>query len=321
MGALKRIIVTGGAGFIGSNLVQALNDLGHKDLIIVDHPKGEEPLSNLSDLKYTDYLDRNDLFDALEKEKLGEIETIFHLGACTDTLEKDKDFLFSNNTSYSKKLFDYCADRNARFIYASSGATYGGDSAFSDAERNLKPLNAYGESKHRFDEMARNSVKKPSQWVGLKFFNVYGPKEAHKGRESSLVFQAYHQIMKNGSVRLFKSYNEEYKDGEQKRDFIYVKDVVKVILFFFKNPGTSGIFNVGTGKARTFLDLARAVFASLHKEPRVEFVDMLEGLRNQYQYSTEADLTNLRAAGYSEKFYELEEGVKEYVQNYLTRGA
>lgn len=240
------------------------------------------------------------------------------MGARTDTAESDRSFMLRNNTLYSKELFEYCVRNDTRLIYASSAATYGdGGRGYNDQERNLQPLNVYGYSKYAFDEMVLNSLQRPLQWVGLKFFNVYGPNEYHKGNMASVVFRGFNQVMNDGYLRLFKSYRPEFSDGGQLRDFIYVKDVVKIALFFFHHPEQSGIYNVGTGKARTFLDLARAIFLALRREPKIVFIDMPEAIRENYQYSTEADTTNLRGAGYTDKFFDIEVGVKDYVQRYL----
>lgn len=314
-----KIVVTGGAGFIGSNLIKALNDKNIIDIIVVDHLNHNiNKKDNLSDLKYQVYFDRDEFIKQIEEDRVKDIDVVIHLGARTDTTEKDKEFLIQNNTEYSQKLFDFCLRNNCRFIYASSAATYGdGKQGYSDQERNLKPLNYYGLSKYLFDEWVINKKEKPSQLVGFKFFNVYGPNEYHKEFMASVIYHGFREIIKEGYIKLFKSYNENYKDGEQKRDFIYVKDVVSVILFFLNNESLSGIFNVGTGKPRSFLDLANSIFLALDKNPNIKFIEMPSGLKEKYQYFTQADMSSLRKIGYNEPFMELEEGVRDYLQNYL----
>lgn len=315
----KLFVVTGGAGFIGSNIVKALNEKGMQDIIIVDHlSHNKSKKKNLTGLGYKHYLDRDEFLKQIQVNTIKGVDVVIHLGARTDTIEKDKDFLLKNNTLYSKYLYNFCVRNGARFIYASSGATYGdGSRGYSDRERKLKPLNYYGLSKYLFDEWMLDQKEKLSQWVGLKFFNVYGPNEYHKGFMASVVYHCYNQVKKNNVIRLFKSYRKEYRDGEQKRDFVYVRDAVNVILFFLNNTDKSGIFNVGTGKARTFLDLAHATFQALHRKPNIEFIDMPGDLKDKYQYFTQADISRLRDSGYREKFYGLEDGVYEYVQKYL----
>lgn len=313
------IIVTGGAGFIGSNLVKAFNERGREDIIIVDHlahNKGKK--KNLHGLRYKRYFERDEFLKQVQRGITDSIDIMIHLGARTDTTEKDKEFMLMNNTGYSKKLYMFCLRNHCRFIYASSGATYGdGSRGYSDKERKLSPLNYYGLSKYLFDEWVLDQKQRPPQWAGLKFFNVYGPNEYHKGFMASVVYHGFNEIRKRGYMRLFKSYRIDYKDGEQKRDFIYVKDAVKIILFFVDNKNISGIFNVGTGKARTFLDLANALFAALDKEHRIRFIDMPEVIKKRYQYFTQADMKSLYNAGYRETFYELEDGIRDYVHDYL----
>lgn len=312
----NKIVVTGAAGFIGSNLVQALNLRGLQSLYLVDRLDSEGKKMNLRNLKYESYFDKDEFL--AELPNLPKMETLIHLGAGTDTTIQDEKYFRRNNLEYSKTLFDYSVRTDTRFIYASSAATYGdGSQGFSDQERRLTPLNLYGHSKHWFDEIVLESRRKPGQCVGLKFFNVYGPNEGHKGKMASLVYQGYEQIKRTGKMRLFKSSRLGVADGGEKRDFIYIKDVVKVIMFFFNNPEKSGIFNVGTGKARTVLDLANALFAALGAKPQIEFFEMPAEFREKYQYYTQADLSSLRLAGYSGAFYELEEGISDYVRNYL----
>ena len=316
----KSIVITGAAGFIGSNVLRALNEAGLENIIIVD--KGEiteGKKNNLADLKYAQYLDSADFLAKIEHDEIKDIGAIVHIGASVDTTDKDSVGLMKNNTENSRVLFNYCVRNNCRLIYASSAATYGGgEKGYNDSERNLKPMNPYAESKYLFDEFVLDAAVKPGQWVGLKFFNVYGPGEAHKGQMASMVYHLYNKIRATGEAELFKSYRAGYVHGEQKRDFVYVKDIAKVILFFLNHPDKSGIFNLGTGQARTFNDLARAVFAALGKPPAIKYAEMPPGLEGQYQYFTQADISKLRSAGYGEKFYTLEEGVSDYV-NWLRK--
>lgn len=315
----KGVIVTGGAGFIGSNLVKELNNRGIRNITLVDHLTDEKK-KNIQGLEYREYSDKDEFLKMLKGNKLTNIDVIFHLGARTDTIERNKEFLLKVNTEYSKKLFTFALLNNCRFIYASSAATYGnGNHGYSDKERNLKPLNYYGLSKYLFDEWVLNQKKKPLQWVGLKFFNVYGYNEYHKGFMASVVCHGFEEIKNEGKIRLFKSYKKDYKDGEQKRDFIYVKDAVKIILFFLDHKNLNGIYNVGTGKARTFLDLGHALFRALEQKPKIHFIHMPKSIKGKYQYFTQADIRSLRNVGYKGTFYELEDGISDYVQNYLTR--
>ena len=316
---VQRIILTGGAGFIGSNVALALNQIGYLNIVIVDHLNNKFKEENLKDLKYSKYLDRIEFLNLIKTNSISEIDTILHFGACTKTTNADKDFMLEMNTEYSKVLFDYCVQNQLNFIYASSASTYGdGSKGFSDKERNLKPLNYYGYSKYLFDEYVLNSKLKPKQWAGLKFFNVYGCNEFHKGFMASMVLQGYNQAVNNNEIKLFKASKEGYKDGLEKRDFVYVKDVVKVVLFFLENK-ISGIFNLGTGKARSFLDLSEAIFKSLNKKTKISFCEMPQDIKDKYQYFTQADITSLREAWYLDSFYELEDGVSDYIQNYLMK--
>ncbi len=314
------IVVTGAAGFIGSCVISYLNQQGETDILAVDVLRENDKWKNLRHLNFYDYLDRSQLFDFLEKSS--GIRAIVHMGACSATTERDANYLMENNYRYTLKLAELALTRGIRFIYASSGATYGmGEQGYDDDEEKidlLRPMNMYGYSKQLFDLKSRREgwFKKI---VGLKFFNVYGPNEYFKGDMSSVVFKAFNQIQQKGFVRLFKSHRSDFKDGEQLRDFIYVKDVVQVIGFFLEHPDKNGLFNVGTGKARTFLDLVKATFSAMDLPPKIEFFDMPLELRDRYQYFTEARMEKLRAAGYQKPFYTLEEGITDYVQNYLMK--
>jgi len=313
---MRKIIVTGGAGFIGANLVEALNDRGEDRIIVVDHLREGIKWKNLLGLKFIDYLDRDEFLALLEASKIKEVKAIFHLGACSNTTVQDFAYLYEYNYRYSKRLAEYAIVRGIPFIYASSAATYGkGELGFSDSHEvipKLKPLNPYGFSKQLFDLwLYHNNLL--DCVVGLKYFNVFGEKEFHKGEMRSVVLKAYEQIKKTGKVKLFKSYHPDYPDGGQKRDFIYVKDAVEMTLFFYEHPEVKGIFNVGTGKARTFKDLVEAVFAALNLTPNIEYIDMPENLKKQYQYFTQADISKLKKAGYNKPITELEDAVKSYV--------
>lgn len=314
------IVITGAAGFIGSCLVEALNQANYQDLVLVDDFSRPEKTNNYKNKTFSKLVDRNDFFDWLEENQLL-VQYIFHIGARTDTTEFDKNTLNKLNFDYTKKLWKICIKHGLPLLYASSAATYGlGENGFEDSHEiipQLKPLNPYGESKNEFDKWALNQEKKPFQWVGLKFFNVYGPNEFHKARMASVIFHAYNQIQKTGKMKLFRSHHSNYKDGEQLRDFIYVKDVVSICLFLMENRNISGIYNVGTGKARTFKDLANAVFAALNLNSEIEYIDTPADIRDKYQYFTEAKMDKLKQAGYQKDFYSLEAGVKDYVQNYL----
>jgi len=321
-GNLQMIIVTGGAGFIGSALIAALNKRGITDILVVDE-HGKDKCKNLANLSFADYTEKNDfLKTVLEKKISTNIEPVFHMGACSDTTETDAEYLEKNNYQFSTLLAKWATDANIRFIYASSAATYGdGSAGFSDDEEkieNLKPLNPYGQSKHLFDLWARRSGLL-EKIVGLKYFNVFGPNEYHKGDMRSFVVRAFEQINATGKVRLFKSYKPEFKDGQQMRDFLYVKDAVDMTLFFYDNPEINGLFNIGAGKARTWNDLVKAVFAAMGKTPKIEYIDMPDSIRNQYQYFTQADITKLHQAGYNKKTTPIEDAIKDYVQNYLQK--
>ena len=317
------IIVTGGAGFIGSAIIAALNGRGIDDILVVDRLGGDNRWKNLASLCFADYIEKDDFLEMVIDNKLpGRIEAVFHMGACTDTTETDASYLIKNNYEYTKLLAQWATGRKVRFIYASSAATYGdGSKGFEDDEKKieaLQPLNMYGYSKQLFDLWAKRTglLKK---MVGLKYFNVFGPNEYHKADMRSFVLKAFEQITAEGKVRLFKSHNPQYGDGEYVRDFIYVKDAVEQTLFFFDNPQITGLFNVGTGKARSWNALVKAVFEAIDKEPKIEYVDMPEGLQKQYQYYTEADTKKIRSAGYQKPATALEDAIKDYIQNYLRK--
>ena len=314
------IVVTGAAGFIGSCLVSGLNAKGYEDLILVDDFTRTEKAPNLEGKIFSQKVDRAE-FDTWLDENHKMVYFIFHIGARTDTTEFDTEIFDKLNLNYTKKVWKQCAEYAIPLVYASSGATYGlGEHGYSDSHdivEKLKPLNPYGDSKNDFDKWALKQEETPYFWAGLKFFNVYGPNEYHKGRMASVIFHAYNQIQEKGFVKLFRSHNPEYKDGEQLRDFIYVQDVVSVCLYLMQNKNHSGLFNLGTGEARSFLDLAKATFHALDLEPKIEFIDTPEDIRDKYQYYTQAEMGKLVSDGYKKPFTSLEEGVKDYVQNYL----
>jgi ADP-L-glycero-D-manno-heptose 6-epimerase len=316
----KQTIVTGGAGFIGRNLVAALNAREEDNILIVDRLGTGEKWKNLQGLRFDDLVDIDDFRKRVRESGLPQTVTVFHLGACSATTERNADFLADNNYRYSRELSEACLKSGARFIYASSAATYGsGDLGYFDNDAllsNFQPLNMYGYSKHMFDLWAHRTGAL-EKIAGLKYFNVYDPHEEHKEDMRSVVHKAFHQILATGETTLFKSYRPDYKDGEQQRDFVHVKDAVALTLFFYDHPEVNGLFNCGTGKARTWIDLATAVFAALGKEPNIRFVDMPEHLRAKYQYFTQADMAKARAAGFDYDFLTLEDGVKHYVQEYL----
>jgi len=315
-----QFIVTGGAGFIGSNLVRELNARGESDILIVDSLGETEKWKNLVGLRYEDYIDKEDLFDVLEEIPLEEVKVIYHLGACSATTETDADYLAYNNYHYTRGLCETCLDSGIRFVYASSAATYGdGSLGYSDADEEVQsfsPLNMYGYSKHMFDLWALKSGA-INAIAGLKYFNVYGPGEAHKDDMRSVVHKSFGQIGETGKVQLFKSHRSDYNDGEQVRDFLYVKDAVDMTLWLGDNSSASGLFNCGTGTPRTWVDLVIAVFTAMGVEPNIEFIDMPEHLQGKYQYYTCAVMDKIRAAGYPAKFHSLEDGIRDYVCNYL----
>lgn len=322
------IIVTGGAGFIGSNIVAELEAQGYKDIVVVDWLGTEDKWKNIAKRELAAIVAPENMFEYINKNK-EQIEAIIHMGAISATTEKDVDLIIRSNFELSWKLWEFCRDNNKQFIYASSAATYGdGSLGFvdkSDLEylNQLRPLNPYGWSKVLFDhKVSREVLEKrgtPKQYAGLKFFNVYGPNEYHKGGQKSVVAHIFPDVKIGNEVKLFKSYNSKYKDGEQLRDFVWVGDCVSVVMWLLKNPNVSGLFNVGTGQARTFYDLAKATWTAMGKEPKIGFKEMPETLRDKYQYYTQADLSNLRAKGYNKPMTPLEEGIRQYVQNFLNK--
>ncbi len=322
------IIVTGGAGFIGSNIVAELQNRNYKDIVVVDWLGNEDKWKNIAKRELAAIVAPENMFEYIEKHN-EDIDAIIHMGAISTTTETDVDLIIRSNFELSWKLWEFCRDNQKQFIYASSAATYGdGSQGFVDdnnlyALNALRPLNPYGWSKAVFDrKVAREVLEKratPKQYVGLKFFNVYGPNEYHKGGQKSVIAHIFPQVKNGEETKLFKSYNQDYKDGEQLRDFIWVGDVVDVILWMLKNPQVNGIYNVGTGQARSFYDLAKATWKAMGKEPKIGFKEMPETLRDKYQYYTQADLTRLYNAGYNQPMTSLEEGVRQYVQKYLNQ--
>ncbi len=314
------IVVTGGAGFIGSAITWQLNNSGEDKILIVDELGHDEKWKNLAGLKFTDFIHKDNFIELVEQNKLPKIESIIHMGANSSTTETDADFLMRNNYEYTKKLALFSLTNNIRFIYASSAATYGdGSKGFDDNEdscNELRPLNMYGYSKYLFDFYAlKNNLF--DRIAGIKYFNVYGPNEYHKGDMRSVIHKAFEQIKQNGKVRLFKSRNPKYKDGEQMRDFVYVKDAVNMTLFFLESPGVNGLFNVGSGKARTWNDLVTAIFNSMELKVNIEYIELPDHLAEKYQYFTKANLEKIKSAGYNRQINTLEEGVMDYVKNYL----
>lgn len=313
------IVVTGAAGFIGSCLIAELYKRGYKDLVAVDDFSVESKKPNFINHKDLPKIDRELFVDWLQNNA-NQVQTVLHIGARTNTAEFDKVILDKLNLNYSKDLWKICLENGIPFLYASSAATYGlGEEGFSDTIKpvDLQPLNPYGVSKNEFDKWVLEQQDQPFFWAGFKFFNVFGPNEYHKGRMASVVMHAYNQIQTNGKVNLFKSHNPNFEDGKQLRDFIYVKDVVDVLIFMMENRPASGIYNLGTGIARSFLDLTKAVFQALELQENIEFIDTPIDIRDKYQYYTCADMQKLRDVGYKKEFTSLEEGVKEYVQQYL----
>jgi ADP-L-glycero-D-manno-heptose 6-epimerase len=323
---MRMLLITGGAGFIGSNVVAALNEAGRSDIAVCDHPGPQDKWGNLAKRKWAETVSPADLLSWLGGRRL---DAVIHLGAISDTTENDAALLLDTNFHLSLRLLDWCTQTRRPFIYASSAATYGdGSDGFDDdpspaALRRLKPLNLYGWSKHLFDltlaERASSGAALPPQWAGLKFFNVYGPNEYHKGEMMSLVAKRFDEARAGVPVRLFKSHREGIGDGEQKRDFIYVDDAVAVVMWLLATPSVSGIFNVGTGAARSFRDLITAMFSGLGRAPNIEYIDMPSAIRGQYQYFTQANVENLRRAGYNAGFTPLEDAVARYVLHFLDR--
>ena len=317
------IVVTGGAGFIGSALIWKLNRMGMDKIIVVDELGKDDKWKNLDGLMFSDFHHKDDFMGLILQKSLPfKVTTIIHLGACSSTTEKDADFLMDNNYHYSQELAKFCLEKGVRFIYASSAATYGnGTNCYEDNESGLSsllPLNMYGYSKHLFDLwIKRNGLA--DKVVGLKYFNVYGPNEYHKGEMRSVVHKAFEQIKDSGKVKLYKSYKPEYKDGEQKRDFIYVKDAVDMTLFFYNNSKINGIYNIGTGKAQTWIELVTAIFKALDKTLNIEFIDMPSEIRDKYQYFTEANMKKIQSAGYNFPIMNVQEGVADYVKSYLLK--
>ena len=312
------IVVTGAAGFIGSCIVAKLNERGEEDLILVDHLHDGLKEKNLERKKYKQYYDKKDFLALVEQNELtADIECIIHMGACSSTTLQDKQYFQENNYQYTRTLAQWALDHNVRFIYASSAATYGDGSVgyCDDVEttRRCSPLNLYGESKQKLDQWVLDEGH-IDKIVGLKFFNVFGPNEYHKGDMRSVVAKAYQRVAEKGQMSLFKSYNKQYGDGQQKRDFIYVKDAVDVVLFFVDHAGINGIFNVGTGEARTWNDLAEALFAAVGQPSNIDYVEMPDVLRPRYQYFTQADMQKLRNAGYTRPFTRLEDAISDYAQ-------
>jgi ADP-L-glycero-D-manno-heptose 6-epimerase len=330
------ILVTGAAGFIGSCMVGYLNRKGYHNIIVVDEFDDENKKHNYEDKKIIARIERNELFDWCTDHPM-HIDFVFHLGARTDTTEFDYSVLEKLNVDFSKNIWSYCVEKNIPLVYASSAATYGGgELGYKDDHElpfKLNPLNPYGKSKNEFDKWAIGKSQHPPVvetrhalpvqkstppfWYGLKFFNVYGPNEYHKGRMASVVFHSFNQIKSTGKVKLFRSHKPEYKDGEQLRDFVYVKDVVDICYWLMNERPAPGLYNLGTGKARTFKDLVTAIFKSLDKATVIEYIDTPSDIRDKYQYFTEADISKLQKAGYKEEFYSLEEGIDTYLKNFL----
>jgi|TARA_B110001469_G_C9645641_1_gene326216 ADP-L-glycero-D-manno-heptose 6-epimerase len=317
------IVVTGAAGFIGSYLVSFLNKKDRENIIVVDDFSFPEKNKNLNGKRIVKQIEREE-FIAWFAENAEKVTFVFHLGARTNTAEFDEDILQKLNVEYSKSIWNICADHNIGLVYASSAATYGlGEHGYKDSEETmnkLAPLNPYGRSKNEFDKWAFAQEAQPPFWAGLKFFNVYGPNEFHKGRMASVIFHAHKQIQETGAMKLFQSHNSDYKDGEQMRDFVYVEDLANVMFWLRINLPANGLYNMGSGEARTFLDLVKATFKAMDKEPEISFIPTPEDIRDKYQYFTEADMDKLKEAGYPQPFHSLEQGVDDYVKKYLSTG-
>jgi len=325
---MKNIVLTGVAGFIGSCMLGSLNANGYQNIIIVDEFEREDKKENWKNKTFKAVIDRKEFIEWLNNEDIIKIDAIIHLGAKTDTTEFNYAIHEELNVRYSQQLWDYCTKQNIPFIYASSAATYGaGENGYDDDESKLdllKPLNPYGVSKNEFDKWALAQNSQPKYWTGLKFFNVYGPNEYHKGRMASVIWHSFNQIKKDGQVKLFKSHRPDFEDGKQLRDFIYVKDLISVINWLLEKmlanewkEELNGIYNLGTGEARSFYDLVSSTFAGMNLETNIEYIDMPIDIRDKYQYYTQANMNKLINAGYTKPFYSLEEGVVDYVKNYL----
>lgn len=317
------IIVTGGAGFIGSATIKKLNDCGIEQVLVVDNLGTSDKWKNLIGKKFSDYIHKDEFIKLIENQaNFGDADAVIHFGACSSTTEQDIDYLMRNNYQYSRSLAEWALARNIRFIYASSAATYGdGTLGFSDEDETsfkIRPLNKYGFSKLLFDQWVLNN-NLTGKVTGLRFFNVFGPNEYHKGDMRSVINKAFFQIKETGKVRLFRSYRDDYEDGEQVRDFVYVKDCLDVIWWFLRNPKACGIFNLGTGKARSWNDLVKSIYSALGQKPKIEYIEMPESIRNAYQYYTEARMDRLESVGCNLPFRSLEDSVKDYVNEYLQK--
>jgi ADP-L-glycero-D-manno-heptose 6-epimerase len=316
----SRVLVTGGAGFIGSALVWALNRRGCEDIVVCDRLGTDEKWRNLTPLRFSDYVEADDLMPRLQNGALGKFDLVLHLGACSSTTEKNATYLIQNNFEFTKDLAAWSLANKARFVYASSAATYGDGSAGMEDDESkletLRPLNMYGYSKHLFDLHAKRAGFL-NKIVGLKYFNVFGPNEDHKGDMRSVVHKSFGQVKSEGVIQLFKSYRKDYRDGEQQRDFLYVKDAVAMTLHLAATKKAGGLFNIGSGSARTWIDLANAVFTALGRKPNIQFIEMPETIRDKYQYFTQANISRLGAAGYKAPVTSLEDAVADYVRNYL----
>ncbi|MEI8203998.1 MAG: ADP-glyceromanno-heptose 6-epimerase [Bacteroidota bacterium] len=318
------IVVTGAAGFIGSCLINKLNNKGHCDIVAVDDFSRQDKLPNLNNKIIEQKIERTKFFDWFDKHAT-EVKFVFHIGARTDTTEFNTSVFDELNLNYSKAMWERCTKYNVPLVYASSAATYGlGELGYTDDHsiiEVLKPLNPYGESKNNFDKWVLKQTNQPPHWFGLKFFNVYGPNEYHKARMASVIFHTFRQVKENGKVKLFRSHNPQFEDGKQLRDFVYVKDVVNVCYFLMSHIIDSGIYNLGTGKARSFVDLATQTFVSMQQEVNIEFIDTPLDIRDKYQYFTEANMQKLISAGYNQPFFSLESGIDDYVKTYLISGS